>query len=297
MARYELRHLRCFLRLAEELHFSRAAERLHMAQPALSRTLRELEDAVGTRLLERSTRQVRLTAAGQLFQVECRAALGQIERAVTQAQRVAGGMSGELRIGYMDFAINGQLPELVRAFRKRQPDIRLDLRYMPTTLQQEALLERRIDVGFMIGGFEAAPMTSHLLDEDHYAALLPAQHPMASAARVTLAALAAEDFVLGNGTDWAAFRQRLFALCRARGFFPAIVQEASSSEGIFGLVAAGSGVSVYAGCARNIQRRGIAVRRLEDVRDSLPIHAVWERDTASPTLRRFAEFILREWRG
>jgi len=297
MGPYELRHLRCFLRLAEELHFSRAAERLHMAQPALSRAIRELEAAVGTKLLDRTTRSARLTAAGQLFQGECRAALDRIERAVTEARRVASGMSGELRIGYMDFAINGMLPELVRAFRDRQPDIRLDLRYMPTTLQQEALLERRIDVGFMIGSFEAAPMTSHLLDEDHYAALLPAEHPLASAAGVTLAALAQEDFVLGNGSDWAVFRQRLFGLCRARGFFPRIVQEASSSEGIFGLVAAGSGVSVYAGCARNIQRRGIAVRRLQDVPDRLPIHAVWERDSASATLRRFSDFLLRDWRG
>lgn len=291
----ELRHVRCFLRLAEDLHFSRAALALNMTQPGLSRTIRELEREVGAALLERTTRSVRLTEAGQAFLAESRASLDRLELAVTKARRAAAGMSGELRVGYMDFAINGRLPELIRLFGVRHPEIRLDLSYMPTTRQQEALLARRIDVGFMIGGFENALMTSYPLDEDHYVALLPATHRLANVASLTLADLAREPFVLGSGEDWRAFRERLFALCRARGFFPDIVQEASSSEGIFGLVAAGAGVSLYASCVRNIQRRGVAIRALDDVGDTLPIRAVWESDSPSPTVRRFAEFLREVW--
>ncbi|RVT99060.1 LysR family transcriptional regulator [Rhodovarius crocodyli] len=295
MLRFDLRHLRCFLQVAQELHFSRAAERLHMAQPALSRTIRELEAEVGTALFQRSTRQVSLTVAGEAFLKECRAGLAQIERGVAKARRVAEGTSGELRVAYMDFAINGRLPELVRLFRERHPEIRLELHYMPTSRQQAALLERRIDIGFMLDGMGSEVMTSYPLAEDSYVALLPATHRLADVPGLTLSALAQEPFVIGTGDDWFGYRETIFAMCRQRGFFPDIIQEASSSQGIFGLVAAGAGVSVYSSCVRNVQRRGIVVRELDDVRAAISIRAVWEREHPSPTVQRFAEFLLSVW--
>jgi len=295
MPRFELRHIRCFLRVAEELHFSRAAERLHMAQPALSRTIRELEREVGTPLLARTTRQVQLTEAGQAFLKECQAGLAQIELGVAKALRAAQGTSGELRVAYMDFAINGRLPELVRLFRERHPDIRLELQYMPTSRQQAALLERRIDIGFMLDGLSNEVMTSYPLAEDSYVALLPATHRLANMPSLTLRDLAQEPFVLGTGEDWHGYRETIFAMCRQRGFFPNIIQEASSSQGIFGLVAAGAGVSIYSSCVRNVQRRGIAVREMEDVRGTIAIRAVWEKDSPSPIVRRFAEFLFSVW--
>jgi DNA-binding transcriptional LysR family regulator len=187
---FELRHVRCFIRLAEDLHFSRAAAGLNMTQPGLSRTISELEREVGTPLLERTTRTVRLTEAGRAFLADSRGSLEQLGLAVTKARRVAAGLSGELRVAYMDFAINGRLPELVRLFGLRHPEIRLELSYMPTTRQKAALLDRRIDVGFMIGAFDNALMTSYPLDEDHYVALLPATHRLANVASLTLGDLA-----------------------------------------------------------------------------------------------------------
>lgn len=293
--RFDLRHIRAFTALAEELHFGRAADRLHVAQPALSRTIADLEREVGVPLLRRTTRVVELTEAGKAFLTECRLAQGHLERAVTLARRTAAGVTGELRIAYMDFAINGRLPELLRAFQQHHPEIRLELSFMPTTQQQTAILEQKIDLGFMIGAFDHELVHSYAFDEDRYVALLPVTHPLSNVHSLTLRDLAEEGFVLGNGENWTAFRNRLFSLCRARGFFPRIVQEASSSEGIFGLVAAGAGVSVYSSCVRNLQRRGIVIRSLDDIGDTLPVSAVWERQEHSPSLRHFKEFLLKVW--
>jgi DNA-binding transcriptional LysR family regulator len=293
--RFDLRHIRAFVALAEELHFGRAAERLHVAQPALSRTLRDLEQDVGVSLLRRTTRLVELTDAGKAFLAECRLAQGHLDRAVTTARRTAAGVIGELRVAYMDFAINGRLPELIRAFQRYHPEIRLELSYMPTSHQQTALLERRIDVGFMIGAFDHELVDSYAFDEDRYVALLPITHPRSNVQSLTLSDLAEEKFVLGNGENWTAFRNRLFGLCQARGFFPQIAQEASSSEGIFGLVAAGVGVSVYSSCVRNLQRRGIVIRSLDDVGSTLPVSAVWGREEHSASLQHFKAFLLNVW--
>lgn len=295
--RYDLRHIRSFLVLAEELHFSRAANRLNMTQPGMSRLIGELEREVGVPLLRRTTRSVELTDAGKAFQIHCRSGLDHLERAVTIARRTATGLTGTLRIGYMDFAINGRLPELLRAFSRYRPEIRLELSFVPTLKQQEALLADRIDVGFMIGAFESETMVSYPFDNDRHVALLPVTHPLSNVRALRLADLAGEAFVLGTGENWGAYRRDLFNLCHRHGFHPNIVQEASSSEGIFGLVAAGVGVSVYASCVRNLQRRGIVIRSLDDVPDPIPTCAVWSTPIQSPSVKVFTEFLETVWGG
>lgn len=291
----ELRHIRAFAALAEELHFGKAAVSLRMAQPALSRLVQQLESEVGVQLIDRTTRRVELTEAGKTFLAETQLAQAHLDKAVTRARHVASGMRGELHIAYTDFAINGRLPQFLNAFTSRHPDIRMKLVFMPTTDQQIALLEQKIDIGFMIGDFGHEMMESYQFDEDRYVALLPASHPLCAVERLTLSHLCEENFILGNGENWTAFRDRLFTLCRARNFFPRIVQEASSSEGIFGLVVAGAGVSVYSSCVTNLQRKGMTVRLLEDVGASLPVTAVWERRNRSPGIQTFANFLMAVW--
>lgn len=291
----DLRHVRAFILLAEELHFNRAAERMHISQPALSRTIRELEETVGTKLLNRTTRTAELTEPGRAFLLEAQLGIGHLEHAVKLARYTAQGIYGELRIAYMDFAINGRLPELLRAFRESHPSIRLDLSFMPTTMQRTALMEHRIDIGFLIGSFENDRIHNYTFDYDSYVALLPASHPMANASNLRLSDLAEEPFVLGSTDYWAAHRERLFVLCHEAGFFPTIVQEASSSEGIFGLVAAGTGVTVYSSCVRNLQRRGLVIKPLDDVTHRIPICAAWDESSASPGLKTFTEFLNRVW--
>jgi DNA-binding transcriptional LysR family regulator len=295
--RFDLRHLRCFLLLAEELHFSRAAKRAHMTQPGMSRLIGELEQDVGVPLLRRTTRTVELTEAGKAFLAEVRLSLERLERAVSVARRTASGETGVLRIGYMDFAINGRLPEFLRAFSRYRPEIRLELSFIATLKQQEALLADRIDIGFMIGPFDQPRMASYTFDDNRYVALLPLTHPLSNVRALRLSDLAREPFVLGSGDNWGAYRASLFSLCHRAGFTPNIVQEASSSEGIFGLVAAGAGVSVYASCVRNVQRRGIVIRDLDDIPEKLYTCAVWATPVQSPSIAVFTEFLSTIWGG
>lgn len=292
---YELRHLRAFTAVAETLHFSRAAGRLGLSQPALSRAIGELEGALGVPLFRRTTRNVRLTEPGEVFLRETRATLRQLAQADAAARQSAAGVSGSIRIAYMDFAINGRLPELLRLFRERNPDIRLDLSFVPTTGQQKALMEKQIDVGFLIGSVDSKRIQNYRFHTERYVALVPSTHRLANARDLRLADLAREAFVMGSPEFWTAHRERVFVLCHQAGFFPDIVQEASSSEGIFGLVAAGTGVSIYAECVRNLQRRGLVIKNLRDVRAEIPIVAAWDRESPSPTVQRFVDFLQSAW--
>lgn len=290
--RFDLRQARALLAVAEDLHFGRAAAKLFMTQPALSRTIRALEGAVGVSLFERTTRRVRLTPAGEAFAAECRLALGHLGRAMAAAKGAAEGEAGRLKVGYMDFAINGRLPQLLQAFRAAHPGVAVDLDYLPTQLQHAALLEGRIDAGFVIGEPASPQVLSLLVDQDDYVALLPESHALARRERVRVSELAAEPFVVGSEETFSSFRTRLFTVCHAGGFFPRIVQQASNTSGILGMVAAGVGVSIFAGCARNLRRAGVVVKPLADVRETIPIFAVWLAGHPSPVLHRFRDVLV-----
>lgn len=292
---FDLKHIRCFVLLAEDLHFSRAARRAHMTQPAMSRLIRELEHDVGVPLLSRTTRSAELTEAGKAFLSDSRAGLERLERAAATARRTARGEVGLLRIGYMDFAINGRLPEFLSAFSRYRPEIRLELTFIATLKQREALLADRIDIGFMLGPFEQPSMASLVFDDNRYVALLPMTHPLSSAQSLKLSDLADEPFVLGSGENWGAFRNAFFSLCHRAGFSPRIVQEPSSSDGIFGLVAAGAGVSVYASCARNLHRNGIVIRDLESISEKLVTCATWATPVRSSSVAVFTGFLSQVW--
>ena len=289
--KFDLRQARAFLFVADDLHFGRAAGRLFTTQPALSRTIRALEESIGVPLFERSTRRVRLTSAGEAFAAECRLALGHFELAETAARNAAEGREGRLRVGYMDFAINGRLPQILKAFRAKYPQVRVDLEYIPTAMQHFALLEGRIDIGFVIGEFKAQKIVNLLVDQDDFVVLLPEGHRLATLASIRLGDLSGEPFVLGSEDTFGSFRQLVFPLCHTAGFFPRIVQQASNTSGIFGMVAAGVGVTLYAGCARNFRRIGVVVRPLADVRETIPTFASWVADHPSEVLRRFKDML------
>jgi DNA-binding transcriptional LysR family regulator len=291
----EAREIRSCQVLAEELHFGRAARRLNSTQPGLSKLINGLEGRLGVSLFRRTTRMVELTEAGRAFLAEANLALQQLDRAVAVAQRVATGVTGLLRVAYMDFAINGRLPDFIRRFRQHRPSIRLDLLHLPSDLQKQALQQGQIDVGFMLGGIDNEYFSSSLFDVESHVAVLPAESRLAQASRLSLSDLAEEDFVLGAGGSWSAYRGPFLDICERAGFFPRIAQEATTSEGILGLVAAGIGISTYASCVRNVQRRGVAIRELEDVRDEIPIYAAYPRRSRSPALDAFVAFLIAEW--
>jgi len=285
--RFELRHLRAFVLLAEELHFGHAAERLCMTQPALSRIIRSLEEDIGVELLLRTTRSVELTEAGRVFLSECREVLRLLERGVMRTHSAALGEAGNISVAYTDFAINGPLPRILEAFRREHPGVRVELSYVPTVVQKEEILAGHIDIGLMVGPFQSKGVNSISVMFDPLVVLLSDGHPLARQEAISLKDLSEEPFVLGSKGSWAAFRHIVFSACREAGFSPNVVQEASTSDGIFGLVSANIGVSLYPGCVRSIQRQGLTIRPLEGGVHQVETLAVWRSDSVSPSVQRF----------
>jgi DNA-binding transcriptional LysR family regulator len=289
---FNLQQIRAFIAVAEELHFNAAAQRLHVGQPALSRTIRALEEAVGTPLLERTTRSVALTPAGQAMLESCLLSMQHLQDGLAAAHNARDGQLGTLRIAYMDFAINGALPATIKRFSESFPRARIDLIHMPTEIQKEALLNRAIDFAFMVGPFVAGNISSALFQREDIAVVLCASNPLARHRKLALRQLADQRFIMGQKATWESFRPFFFQLCHRAGFAPAIAQEASTSDGILGLVAANMGITLYPRRAANLGRTSIAVRPLADDDASLDTIVCWRTDRPSPLRQAFLDAVL-----
>ncbi len=296
----ELRHLRYFIAVAEELNFSRAAERLHMAQPPLSQQIQDLETQVGLQLLERKKRPLQLTPAGEVFLEEVRLVLAQVERAIMTAHRASRGEIGRLVIGANSAITNSILPDILRTFRSRFADVDLVLRELTSKEQAQALCvdakrlidrHRQIDVGFdrlpISNQYDSTLNYLPILQEPLIIAL-PENHPLASHREIPLTALANEPFVLPAPELVPSYSQ-IINLCQQAGFFPKVVQEATWMITVLSLVAGGVGVALVGANAQALQRQGVVYRAIQGENLTLQLAVIWRRDDASVILREFLE--------
>lgn len=263
----ELRHLRYFVAVAEELHFGRAAARLHLSQPPLSQQIQALEQELGVTLFHRNRRKVELTAAGALMLPEARAALAQAEKAVLVARRAGRGEVGRLEIGFTGSApFNPLLPQTVRRFRERWPEVHLTLNEMSTTAQFEALAAGRLDVGFLRPGqpMEMVGMDQRLLTREPLLAVMTAEHRLAAQASVRVADLAEEPFILHPRAIGTGLFDKVMALCAAAGFTPQVAVEAHQMSTVVTLAAVGMGVSIVPEALRRLNTPGVAFRPIDD---------------------------------
>ncbi len=287
----EIRHMRYFIAVAEELSFRRAADRLNLAQPALSRAIRQLEDNIEVRLLERSSRRVELTEAGRVFLDGCSRNLAGVQKTIDDTQRAQAGEIGHLNIGYTDFAISGALPGIMQEFRAQLPGITVDLAHMVTAVQLEALRRDEIQVGFMTGPLSESGIENLTVQDEGLVVVMPDVHPLAELAAVPLDRLSAEPFIMGQEAFWSHFHSHVATVCRIAGFSPNVVQDAYNSQGIFGLVAANMGLTIYVDCARNYHRKGVAIRPLAGTTHRVPTVAAWKAGRISPALGKLIEFL------
>jgi DNA-binding transcriptional LysR family regulator len=286
----ELRHLRYFVAVAEELHFGRAAARVGVAQPALSKQIQSLEAELGVRLLERTRRKVALTDPGRLLLGEARLLLAQADRVELLAERAARGESGHLALGFTPVALYGALPPLLRAFGRSHPDVTLTLHELWTPDLVEALRSRLVQVGVarlpIVGDWETLP-----LRRDRLVVALPADHPLADQPRLRVRDLAADRFVLFQRHLRPDFYDELVALCRREGFSPRIGEEATTEPTIVGLVAAGQGVAFLPEAYRTLQRPEVVYRDLEGDIPVIRTVLVWRPDDPSPPVRAFVDSV------
>jgi DNA-binding transcriptional LysR family regulator len=263
----ELRHLRYFIAVAEELHFTRAAERLHIGQPPLSHAIQVLEADIGAQLFERTKRSVRLTAAGKLFLADARRILAMTEQAAETARRAGRGEAGELLIGFTySTPLTPLFAEVINRYRQEFPLVTLTLHEMSTMRQLDALGQRTLDLGFVRPPEVATPAGIRLteLREDPLMLVLPTGHPLAAKASVAISELAELPFVMYSPDAGTGIYPQIFRLCRAAGFVPRIGQTAGEASTIIGLVAAGSGITLLPASFDRIRMDGVTYRPILD---------------------------------
>src|SRR5246127_864833 len=260
----ELRHLRYFVAAAEELHFRRAAERLRIAQPALSQQIQQLEQEIEALLFHRLTRGVELTDAGRAFLVDARAVLEHVEQAKAKAQRVARGDQGMIRIGFTGSAsFNPIVPSVIQDYRARFPGIAVSLVETGTSQLVDGLRAGRVDAAFIRSpsrGVDGLFVVS-IVDEEMLIAL-PSRHDLAASASLPLEALAREPFILFPRANSPEVYDNIVLACRRAGFRPKIVQQAPEVASALNLIAAGEGVSIVPASMRHMQPQGVAYRAI-----------------------------------
>jgi DNA-binding transcriptional LysR family regulator len=259
----ELRHLRYFVAVAEELHFTRAAERLHIGQPPLSQQIQALEEEVGARLLERSKRWVRLTEAGRLFLVDARRILALSTEAAETARRAERGEVGELRIGFTSSTPFTEIfSRAINLYRKQFPHVSLSLKELSTVGQIEAINGRTLDVGFIRPPAIEIPATVSLsmLRHDPLTLITPSTHSLARKTSVSVKDLAEQFFVMFLPDAGTGIHPQTLRLCREAGFEPKIALEAREGSTIIGLVAAGCGIAILPESFKGIRIKGVCYR-------------------------------------
>ena len=285
----ELRHLRYFVAVAEELHFRRAAERLHMSQPPLSQQIRQLEEEVGAQLLVRNQRKVELTAAGAAFLVRAREILDAVEDAARQARRVQRGEVGRLAVGFVGSAMYSFVPELLRAFRDQAPDIALRLHELGTTEQLRQLDDGRLDVGFLRTPGRWPGLSFETVLEEEVVVAMPDIHPLSQRSIVRLQDLTGESLVLLTPAGSPGLRAALATSIAQLGGEEQIVQEASEMQTVIGLVAAGVGISLVPESVRALVRHGVTYRPLDGDAPVVRLAMAWRATDDSPVLAAFLE--------
>ena len=283
----ELRHLRYFVAVAEECHFGRAAERLHIAQPPLSQQIKQLEADLGVQLLTRSTRKVELTAAGARYLERARTILASVEAAGAEASRVCSGEIGQLAIGFTGSATYDLLPRLARVLREDFPGIALDLKgEMLTPNQVAALLDRGLDLGFLRPPVRSPDLDVRVLRREPLIAVLPAPHRLAARAQVRLAEQREEPFICYPTHHRSVVYDAVFDACRGVGFTPHEIVEVAETSTMVSFVAAGLGVALVPASVQHLQITGAVYRPLAGSTVEVELAVATRAEDRSPHLAR-----------
>ncbi|MFA6230372.1 MAG: LysR substrate-binding domain-containing protein [Rhodanobacter sp.] len=289
---FDLRQLRYFVAVAEELSFTRAALRLHLSQPPLSQQIQALEQDLGVRLLERTKRQVALTEPGRIFLEQARQILAKATEARSLAVAAAAGYSGQLRLAYtVSVSFHPALPQTLLRYGQVAPNVRLKLIEMYTEPQYAALLADELDIGFVrndpVHPQDVRRLRITVIDREPLLLALPSGHPLANRSSLRLAEVAEDAFVSQPRELAATLYDRLVTLANQAGFQPTIVQHAQQINGLLALVAAGLGLALMPASMRTVRLAGVSYVALEDS-DAYMLLAVASRaDDHSPALQQF----------
>lgn len=289
---FELSQLRCFVAAAEELHFGRAAARLNMTQPPLSRQIQLLERSIGVILLERTSRSVRMTPAGRTFLIEARRILKLSESAALRTWRVAAGEAGSLSIGFTAAAGYGFLPKLIRMTRQQMPDVDLALKEMVSGEQIEGLLTGRLDIGLFRPPIDRREFANFRVLEEPLVAAISADDPLASKSFLTLADFDAHPFIMYSTEGARYFNELVTGLLNRAEVSPLNVQYVTQIHSILAMVSAGLGAAIVPAAAQNLHFDGVSFRPLQTTPDKpVELYLVWRKEHDNAVLDQFLDLV------
>lgn len=283
----ELRHLRYFVTLAEELHFGKAAERLHIAQPPLSQQIRQLETELGFELFHRTKRKVELSEAGKVFLIEIQQIFRQLEQAIFLGRQTSRGEIGQLVVGFVSSAAYNILPNILRNFRSNIPDVSLELHELTTDEQLRWLQSGRIDVGFVRPPVDENTYESKIIFRESLAIALPQNHRLANQDNVSLQSLKNESFILFSRFLAPGLYDLIISFCQQVGFSPSVAQKAIQMQTIVSLVAADIGVAIVPESLQNLQRTGVVYKSFVEKTPQVSIAMIWRKHDVSAILEKF----------
>lgn len=289
----ELRHLRYFVAVGEDEHYGRAAQRLRVAQPALSSQIQDLERELGFQLFDRLPRGVRLSAAGKVFLEDCRRILQDVNQAVIRAERAACGVTGTLRLGFTESASwHGVVPDSLREFRRTHPEAELQLSSLISIDQLEAVCSGRLDAGFVYVPPSDAQIAEVFVATHEVVLAVPRKHPLSRLKTLRLRDLTETDFVWFSRRRHPANYDRLLRECSRGGLTnPRIVQEVIDQATMLSLVSCGLGVAFVTDATRWRCPKEVVLRRVDDLRMPLTVSCIWRKDNESPLLTSFLEHV------
>lgn len=293
----ELRHLRVFVAVAEELHFGRAAQRLHLSQPPVSLAIKELETELGLRLFERTSRRIELTADGEAVLFDARAVLARLEALRQHAQSASSGHRGSLSVGFISLATYSFLPNMLSRFCSDFPDVKFALHESTTDRMLSDLEAGALDLGCVFLTPQL-PQTLNYRPTSRYQLLiaLHESHPLASWDPIPLEALREEQFLLFERHQGSMMFDTVVTTCMRHGFSPRIFH-ATQQNTIISLISAGFGVALVPDCVQVLHREGVVFRSLRDEETHVETGVAWRRDNESITLAKFLDYLPAEPRG
>jgi DNA-binding transcriptional LysR family regulator len=288
----ELRHLRYFVAVAEELHFGRAAERLHLAQPPLSQQIRKLEELLGYPLFLRTSRSVKITEAGEAFLQRARRTLRNVQRDLEETRSIARGDVGSLHIGFIGSAVLSTLPTIFRTYRQVYPRVRLHLHESFTSLVMEGLENGSLDAGILRDSDPAEGFHVTSILSEPFVAVLPASHACAKQKSISPSSLREDPFIYYPRSAGARAYEKPLTLCEEHGFRPQVVQEASNWLTILRLIGAGLGVTIAPACVRKIASAEVVCLPLRGAKAVSNIELAWPAGESRPIVDRFRQIAM-----
>ncbi|MGN4422673.1 LysR substrate-binding domain-containing protein [Bacillus cereus group sp. MYBK30-1] len=287
----DIRKMRYFITVAEELNFSRAAERLRMTQPPLSQEIRKLEEELGVQLFHRTKRMVELTSAGKIFLEGARQTLLQVDRIIKETQLADEGKIGHLIIGFVDSTET--VINILKKFRERFPKIQLILREMTTDQQIKALYEKQIHIGFIRSKQNNEILASEVCSEECLKLVLHQDHPLVSLPNISIKSLADEPFILFPRHFGTNFYDLIISYFWEHGVSLNIVQEAIQMQTIVNLVAAGIGISVIPSSVESYKKSGVMYKEIQENTPKINLYVGWRQGENSVVLEHFLT-VVRE---